>query len=69
MEKLKHIREEKQLSIQEVANKLGISRITLWAYESGKRKPSFDTLIELSKIYGCKQKNTRNKFTSTGNSS
>ena len=53
MEKLKHIREEKQLSIQEVANKLEISRITLWAYESGKRKPSFDTLIELSKIYGC----------------
>lgn len=59
MEKLKHIREEKQLSIQEVANKLGISRITLWAYESGKRKPSFDTLIELSKIYGCRRLNGR----------
>lgn len=53
MEKLKQIREKKELSIKEVASKLKISRITLWNYENGKRKPSFETLIKLSKIYDC----------------
>ena len=53
MGKLKQIREQKGFSIQEVAIKLNISRITLWNYENGKRKPSFEMLIKLSKIYDC----------------
>ena len=53
MLKLKQFREEKGLSLVDVAKRLNVSRITVWNYESGKRKPSFDVLVQLAKIYGC----------------
>jgi transcriptional regulator with XRE-family HTH domain len=54
MEKLKAQRINAGLSIKTVASTLGLARSTIWQYEAGKRKVSFDTLIALAKLYGCK---------------
>jgi len=54
MKSLKQFRQAKKLLVKDIAEQLGISRITLWQYENDKRKPSFETLVKLAKIYGCK---------------
>ena len=53
MSRMKKLREQRNLKVQDVAKKLGVTRITIWHYETGKRKPSFETLIKLAEIYGC----------------
>ena len=53
MAKLKEIRESKKIKIVDVAKRLGVSRITIWNYESGKRTPSFNALVKLAQIYDC----------------
>ena len=53
MEKLKQKRREQKILVKEVAELLGCSRITIWQYENGKRKPSLDTLVKLAEIYHC----------------
>ncbi len=52
MNKLKTIRKQSGLKVKEIAEKMGVSRLTLWNYENGKRKPTFETIVKLSKIYG-----------------
>jgi transcriptional regulator with XRE-family HTH domain len=51
--KLKEIRESRNLKPKAVVEQLGISRITLWQWENGKRSPSIEYLNKLSKIYEC----------------
>lgn len=53
MAKLKQMREQCGLSVIQVAELMGLSRITVWSYESGKRNPSFEKLQKFAKIYGC----------------
>ena len=53
MSRMKKLREQRNLKVQDVAKQLGVTRITIWHYETGKRKPSFETLIKLAEIYGC----------------
>ena len=48
---LKTIREKKNLNQQKVALDLNISREALSYYENGKREPSFDLLIRMSKYF------------------
>ena len=48
---LRQYREEKRLSQEEVAQQLNISRQTISRWETGKRCPDIDSLIELSNIY------------------
>lgn len=46
-EYLKHLREEKQMSMQEVADKIGISRQYYQLIESGERQKKMDiTLVK-----------------------
>lgn len=52
MEGLKQIRREKNLTQQKVALDLNITREALSYYESGKREPSFQLLIQMSKYFG-----------------
>jgi transcriptional regulator with XRE-family HTH domain len=51
--KLKQYREKKGLTMRQVADKLGVTESCYCLYENGKRKPSFEVLVKLAKIYGC----------------
>ena len=48
-ERLKELRKEKQLTQQELADKVGISRVGYGYWEKGSREPSLDKLVELDR--------------------
>ena len=48
---LKEIRKKKNLNQQKVALDLNISREALSHYENGKREPSLNTLVTMSKYF------------------
>jgi len=48
---LKQIRKQKNLNWQKVALDLNISREALSHYENGKREPSLNLLMEMSKYF------------------
>lgn len=52
-EKLKEYRVRKDLTMRQVAGKLGCTESCYCLYENGQRKPSFETLVKLAEIYGC----------------
>ena len=51
MEGLKMIRKMRNLNQQKVAMDLNISREALSHYENGRREPSLDMLVKMSKYY------------------
>lgn len=52
MNKLQALRQQSGIKQKKVAFDLGVSRATLWNYENGKRKLTFDIALKLAKIYG-----------------
>lgn len=48
---LKNIRIEKGLTQEQVADKIGLTRQAISAYESGKRQPGLDILLSLADLY------------------
>lgn len=48
---LKELRKSKGMTQKEVAEKLNITDRTYGHYETGKREPSIDMLIEIAKYY------------------
>lgn len=48
---LKQIRIEKGFTQEEIAEKIGLTRQAISAYESGKRQPGIDILMRLAEIY------------------
>lgn len=46
--RIRNLRKKKQITQDELANKLGIKRATLSKYETGTIEPSLDMLIKLS---------------------
>lgn len=42
------------VSQQEAAELLGVSRTTLWAWETGSTSPDAKKLRRMSEIYGCR---------------
>ena len=48
---LKIIRKQNELSQQQVADVLGISRSAYCGYETGRRSPDVDTIVKLSNFY------------------
>ena len=50
--RLKKLRESSSLTLKDVADKIGISSMTLSRYESNSRKVRINTLQEILKIYG-----------------
>jgi len=53
MNRIKQLREENNLTQQELADKLDGAKSTVAMYESGTRKPSLDVLVKLSEIFNC----------------
>ena len=51
-EKLKALREARGLTQLQVANRIGISKAMISAYETASKAPSIEVLIRLSRLYG-----------------
>ena len=51
-QKMKEFREESGLNQKDIADKLGINRVTYIYYESGKRQPGYVFLRDFSKLSG-----------------
>lgn len=51
LNRIAELRKKAGLTQKELAEKLNINSVTLSRYETGSRKPSFETLRELSKIF------------------
>ena len=47
-DRLKELRKEKKLTQQELANKVGVNRVTYTNWENGKREPELDKVVELA---------------------
>jgi transcriptional regulator with XRE-family HTH domain len=52
-DKLKEIREARQMSLSTLGAKVNISKSALCLYESGKRTPPLTTIGDLAKALGC----------------
>lgn len=50
-ERLKELRKNHNLTKEDVAKKIHISRPTYTEYEIGKKRPSLDTLIKLADLF------------------
>lgn len=53
---LKHLRNEKSLTQEELAEKFGVSRRTVSRWETGYNLPDIDILIEMSEFYNVELK-------------
>lgn len=51
MMRIKQLRQEKQLSLRDLANNLKINYSSLGKYERGEQQPSFDTLIKIADYF------------------
>lgn len=51
-EKLKALREARGLTQLQVADRIGISKAMISAYETASKAPSIEVLIRLSRLYG-----------------
>lgn len=51
-QRIKNLRKSKNLTQQQLADMLKISLMSVRRYEKGERIPSFETLMNLSKIFG-----------------
>jgi transcriptional regulator with XRE-family HTH domain len=50
-EKLKELRIQNDLKLQDIADYLGVSKPTVSRFETGEREPSFENLIKLADFY------------------
>lgn len=51
MNRLKELREQKHLTLQELGDKLGLANNTLSQYETGKRQPRLETWQKLADFF------------------
>lgn len=51
-QKLRMLRESRHLTQLQVANRIGVSKAMISAYETAIKTPSIDVLIRLSRLYG-----------------
>lgn len=63
MTKLKILRKEKNLKVQDVARILGISKSMVYELERGTRRPGLDTALKISKFYGISLDEVYSDFT------
>ena len=54
-DKVYTLRKKKGLTQTELAKKANISQSMIWFFESGKRKPTKNTAIQLAKVLGVKE--------------
>lgn len=48
---IKHLRMDHHMTQQHLAYKLGLTKSVISAYETGLRQPSYDVLINLTKLF------------------
>jgi len=53
MNRIKLLREKMNISQEELAQKLELSKGIISLYENDKRKPSYDVLMKLSELFNC----------------
>ena len=53
MNRIKQLREEFNMTQQDLATKINGAKSTIAMYEKGDRKPSMEVLIKLSEIFNC----------------
>lgn len=53
MNRIKILRDELNMTQQELADKLNGAKSSVAMYESGDRKPSLEILVKLSEIFNC----------------
>lgn len=51
-EKLRTLREARGLTQLQVANRIGVSKAMISAYETASKAPSIEVLIRLSRLFG-----------------
>ncbi|PWI50705.1 helix-turn-helix domain-containing protein [Sulfoacidibacillus thermotolerans] len=51
MKKIRQLRNDRQWSLNEVARAIEVSKSAIWGIETGRRKPSIDTAVKLSKLF------------------
>lgn len=62
--RLEHERKKHGWTRKDLAEKLGVSETQVWYLETGKRKPSYTTLVKLEDIF---KKSHRQLFTEADN--
>ena len=50
--RLRDLREDADLTQEELVKQLGMHKTTYTNYEQGKREPPFELIIRLAKLYG-----------------
>lgn len=50
--RLRDLREDADLTQEELVRQLGMHKTTYTNYEQGKREPPFELIIQLAKLYG-----------------
>lgn len=53
MNNIKRLREERDMSQTELAERLGIKPPSVWKLERGLANPAYPTLAKLADIFGC----------------
>lgn len=53
-QRLKGLRSDHDMTQVQLAEKLGVSKGTVAMWETGRRKPSFDALEQMSKLFHCR---------------
>ena len=51
-ERLKELRESKDLSLRQLASALGVSAIAVSRWETGQRTPSIEQLLKIANFFG-----------------
>jgi transcriptional regulator with XRE-family HTH domain len=51
--RLKNLRVSKGLSLAQLATIVGLNKTSVYAFEEGRTKPAFDTLLALTDALGC----------------
>ena len=51
-EKLKELRNEKELTVSQAATQLSITRRAYSYYEKNQRQPDYDMLVKIAQFYG-----------------
>lgn len=49
--KLKTLRIQRQMTLKDVACRVGVSKSIISAYENGSRRPSYEMLIKLARLF------------------
>ena len=48
---LSALRKKNKMSMQELADKLGVSKNSVWFYEKGERTPTLEKIVQLSEMF------------------